>query len=124
MVLDEIYERFAKSSPATVMMRGILEHCLSDQRLNEIFEQTAQVQYTRELAFSTVVRLMSQVVTRIQPSVHAAYRQVAEDVQVSPRSLYGKLEQAVDGPLTESEFMKKSAELHLPPFSKELASLK
>jgi IS4 transposase len=92
MVLAEVYERFAKSSPAVVMMRGILEHCLSAQRLDAIFEDTAQVQYTRQLAFSSVVRLMSQVVTRIQPSVHAAYRQVAEDLAVSPRSLYGKLE--------------------------------
>jgi len=92
MVLDEVYEQFVKSSPAVVMMRGIMEHCLSAQRLDEIFEQTAEVQYTRQLAFSALVRLMSRVVTRIQPSVHAAYRLVAEDLGVSPRSLYGKLE--------------------------------
>lgn len=30
----------------------------------------------------------------------------------------------VVGPLSELEFAKKSAELHLPPFSKELGSLK
>lgn len=108
MVLDEVYQRFATSSPAAVMMRGILENCLSAQRLDDIFEQAAQVQYTRELAFSSVVRLMSQVVTRIQPSVHAAYRQVAEDLAVSPRSLYGKLEHLE--PAVSRALLRRTAE--------------
>jgi Transposase DDE domain len=108
MVLDEVYRRFVASSPAAVMMRGILENCLSAQRLDDIFEQAAQVQYTRELAFSSVVRLMSQVVTRIQPSVHAAYRQVAEDLAVSPRSLYGKLEHLE--PAVSKALLRRTAE--------------
>lgn len=90
MVLDEVYDRFAQDSPATVMMRAVLENCLSADRLDELFERTAEVQYTRELTFSTLVRLMSQVVTRVRPSMHAAYG--AAELDVSARSLYGKLQ--------------------------------
>lgn len=90
MVLSEVYDRFAQESPAAVMMRGILENCLSAERLDELFERTAEVQYTRELAFSTLVRLMSQVVTRVRPSMHAAHG--AAELDVSARSLYGKLQ--------------------------------
>ena len=91
-MLDEAFGLFVKAAPATVLIRGVLENIFSAQRLNGIFEDAAQVQYTRELAFSSVVRLMSQVVMRIQPSVHAAYKQQAEDLGVSAKCVYDKLD--------------------------------
>ena len=39
-----------------------------------LFERTATHQYTRELLFSSLVQLMSEVVLGVQPSVHAAYQ--------------------------------------------------
>jgi Transposase DDE domain len=91
-VLDEAFDLFVKAAPATVLIRGVLENIFSAQRLNALFEETAQVQYTRDLAFSSVVRLMSQVVMRIRPSVHAAYRQQADQLGVSPKCVYDKLD--------------------------------
>lgn len=72
MLLGQVFERFVQESPVSVMVRGLLEKFLCPQKLDELFEQSAKAQYTRELLFSTVVDLMSQVVCGIRPSVHAA----------------------------------------------------
>ena len=53
MVLDDIFERFAQQSPVAVMARAALEHALSPQAIDALFEQTAQRQYTRTLLFSS-----------------------------------------------------------------------
>ena len=89
---EEAFGLFVKAAPATVMIRGVLENIFSPARLNAIFADAAQVQYTRDLAFSSVVRLMSQVVMRIQPSVHAAYKQQAEELGVTAKCVYNKLD--------------------------------
>jgi len=91
IMLDEAFDLFAKAAPATVMIRAVLENILSTNRLNAIFEDMAKVQYTRELAFSSVVRLMSQVVMRIRPSVHAAYREQVKELDITAKSVYDKL---------------------------------
>ena len=41
MVLDDIFERFAQQSPVTVMARAALEHALSPQAIDALFERTA-----------------------------------------------------------------------------------
>ena len=74
MLLGEMFERFVEQSPVTVMVRGILEKVLVPEKLDELFEKTAKVQYSRELLFSSVVNLMSLVVCGIRPSVNAAYK--------------------------------------------------
>jgi hypothetical protein len=91
MLLSEIFERFIEQSPITVMVRGLLEKALAPEKLDELFERTAKVQYTRELLFSEVVNLMSLVVCGIRPSVNAAYRAKAQEIGVSRTALYDKL---------------------------------
>jgi len=107
LMLDKAFDLFVKAAPATVLIRGILENIFAAARLNTIFDEAAQVQYTRELAFSSVVRLMSQVVMRIQPSVHAAYKQQAAELRVSAKCVYGKL----DGiePRVSQELLRRTA---------------
>lgn len=97
MVLDDIFERFAQQSPVTVMARAALEHALSPQAIDALFEQTAQRQYTRTLLFSSVVDLMGTVVAKIQPAVNSAYRAKAEALGVSLRAVYDKLERLEPG---------------------------
>jgi len=97
MVLDDIFERFAQQSPITVMARAALEHALSPQAIDTLFEQTAQRQYTRTLLFSSVVDLMGSVVSGIQPAVNAAYRAKAEALGVSLRAVYDKLDRTEPG---------------------------
>lgn len=91
MVLGEVFSRFATESPVSVMVRGLMEHVLSPEKINAVFARTARVQYERELLFSTVVDLMSHVVCGIHPSVHAAYQAEKEEIAVSITALYDKL---------------------------------
>ncbi len=46
MLLGEIFERFVEQSPVTVMVRGVLEKVIAPEKLDELFEKTAKVQYT------------------------------------------------------------------------------
>lgn len=91
MLLGQVFERFVKESPVSVMIRGLLEKALSPQILDELFERSAKTQYTRELLFSTVVNLMSLVVCGVHPSVHAAHQASSEEIGVSVTSVYNKI---------------------------------
>jgi len=73
-MLGKVFQRFVENSPLSVMVRGTLERVLGAEQLDAWYARTAQKQYTRTLLFSTVYDLLSQVVFRIKPSVHAAYR--------------------------------------------------
>lgn len=95
--MSPILERFAQRSALPVMARGALEHCLGAARLDEWFEQTAQTQYTRELLFSSLYGVMTQVVLGQQRSVHAATRAAGEAITVSVTSVYNKLQQVEPG---------------------------
>ena len=97
MVLDDLFERFARQSPVTVMARAALEHALSPQAIDALFEQTAQRQYTRTSLFSSVVDLMGAVVARVRPAVNAAYRAKAETLGVSLKAVYDKLDRTEPG---------------------------
>ena len=78
LTFGKVFKPFIEERPICVMARGILENLLNPERINGLFERTAEVQYTRELLFSSVVDLMGQVVLGVQPSVHAAYQAQAE----------------------------------------------
>lgn len=90
-MLAPIFDAFVQESPISVMMRGVMEHVFRPARLDELFERQANVQYTRELLFSSVVNLMSLVVCGIHPSVNAAYKAKAETMNVQRAALYQKL---------------------------------
>ncbi len=91
IALNPILERFAERTPIPVMARSVLERCLNAQQLDAWFETVAEDQYTRQLLFSTVFELMTEVVFRQQPSVNAAYQARSEDIGVSVTSVYNKL---------------------------------
>lgn len=91
MLVNDLLAEYAKKAPVPVMLRGILENVLAPQRLNSIFESKAEKQYTRNLTFAMIVDLMCRVVTRVQPSPHAAYRERAADFPVGERAVYDKI---------------------------------
>ena len=93
MVLDPIFDRFVADSPLSVMARATIEHALSAEALDALFERTADKQYTRELLFSTVVDLMSLVVCGTHPHVKAAFQAQVERIPVTLKSVYEKLQQ-------------------------------
>jgi Transposase DDE domain len=88
--MDEILQRFLDQAPIAVMVRATIARAVSHSVLDEIFEQHADAQYTRDLTFSTLAGLMGQVVFGTYPTINAAYRH-ARDVPVSVTSVYNKL---------------------------------
>ena len=86
MLFNAVYERFAAECPVSVMVRA-----LAPAPLDRLFADTAERQYTKELLFSTTVDVMTAVVCRIQPSVHAAYQAAGDRIGVSVKALYDKL---------------------------------
>ncbi|ATB36559.1 Mobile element protein [Cystobacter fuscus] len=90
VALNAIVERFTQRSPVTVMVRRTLEHALSSQWIDEVFEAQRDKQYTRELLFSSVVDLMGLVALGLRPSLHAA-AQSDPDLTVSLAALYDKV---------------------------------
>jgi IS4 transposase len=92
MLLEKIFAPFIQERPICVMARAVLERLLDAPRLDALFARTAQQQYTRELLFSSLVQLMSEVVLGVHPTVHAAYQANKEAIGVSTTALYNKLD--------------------------------
>lgn len=91
MVLSQLFERFTKVSPVSVMMRALFEHALNPQFVDELFQQHSERQKARRLLFSTLIDLLTLVVCRVRPSLHAAYQLRCEQVGVAVKSVYNKL---------------------------------
>lgn len=92
ILLEQVFSLFVKESPISVMMRGVIENALAAKAVDALFERVAVVQYTRELLFSSLVNLMSLVVCRVRPAVHAAYQAHKEALAVSVTAVYDKLD--------------------------------
>ena len=91
MSLGKVFEPFVEQRPICVMARGVLENLFNAERIDALFARTAEVQYTREWLFLSVVDLMGQVVLGVQPSVPAAYQAQAAQLGVSDQAVYDKL---------------------------------
>src|SRR3954468_238272 len=92
MILSDVFERFGQDAPLAVMAQGIMENALNPAILDQLFEDVARKQFTHKLLFSTVVDLMSVVVCRIRPSIHAAFQARAETVGATIDAVYDKLD--------------------------------
>ena len=112
MLLDTIFAPFVKERPICVMARAVLERLLDAPRLDDLFARTAERQYTRELMFSSLVQMMSEVVLGVHPSVHAAYKANQEALGVSTTALYNKLDRVETG--VAAALVRDSAELAEP----------
>lgn len=91
MRLAQVFDRFVQKAPAAVMIRAAMENILAPERLNQIFLDTAQRQYTRDLAFSAVATLMSEVVMRSRPTLYAAFRGYEDELPVKHKCVYNKV---------------------------------
>jgi hypothetical protein len=88
--MDEILQKFLAKTPIAVMARATLARTMADSTLDDLFERHAESQYTRDLTFGALIRLMTQVVFCTYPSVNAAY-QKNDEIPVSITSVYNKL---------------------------------
>ncbi|WP_006787666.1 transposase [Thiorhodospira sibirica] len=73
------------------MIRALFERCLDPVKLDAWFDANSEQQYTRNLLFSSLFRLMTKVVLRQQTSIYAAYPADKESIPVSVTSVYNKL---------------------------------
>src|SRR5215831_4474397 len=112
MLLDTIFAPFVQERPVCVMARASLERLLDAQRLDALFARTAERQYTRELLFSSLVQLMSEVVLGVHPTVHAAYQANKGSIGVSTTALYNKLDRVETG--VSAALVRDSAALAEP----------
>ena len=80
MILSDVFERFSQDAPLSVMAQEIMENVLNPQILDQLFDDVAEKQFTNKLLISTIADLMSLVVCRIRPSIHAAFQARAETV--------------------------------------------
>ena len=112
MLLDTIFAPFIKERPICVMARAVLERLLDASRIDDLFARTAQQQYTRELLFSSLVQLMSEVVLGVHPTVHAAYQANKANIGVSTTALYNKLDRVETG--VSAALVRDSAALAEP----------
>ena len=91
MWFSPIFERFVEKSPVTVIVRALMEVVLSEAKLDKLFEKTAQTGYTRELLFSTLVKMMTLVVCSVRQSIGAVYKAMSDEIGVSKTAVYDKL---------------------------------
>jgi IS4 transposase len=91
MILGKVFARFARKSPVTVMLRGVLEHALPKWRIDELFRKHALRQREDELLFSSVVNVLALAVAGMRKSVNSAYESCADELTVSVHALYDKL---------------------------------
>lgn len=115
MLLKQLVQPYVEQRPYCVLVRAALERMLSPSRLNQVFREHAVQQYERELMFSSLVEVMAQVVTRIEPSVLASYRTLKKELGVSDEAVYQKLrnvETAVSEAMVRDSFVVAQCVLH------------
>ncbi len=92
MISTDVFVQFVEDSPVCVMVQTLLENALSPTTVDMLFEQHAELQYTRTLLFSDIVNLMSVVVCGIRPSINSAFKKVAPSLGVTRKAVYDKID--------------------------------
>jgi IS4 transposase len=81
--------------PLGVLVRGTMEWLLDEATLEQLFQEHAPQQYTRELTITALVGLLIQVSAGLRASVFAAFKadqaSSAPTITTSYQALYGKL---------------------------------
>ena len=73
MVLPAILNPFVEGAPAAVMTRIALDWIIDGTPLDELFDEVAAGQYTRELTLTHFVQVMLDVASGHRPSPRAAF---------------------------------------------------
>lgn len=91
MVLPAILNPFVKDAPAAVMTRIALDWIIDGTPLDELFEEVAGDQYTRELTLTHFVQVMLDVASGNRPSPRAAFLRRDLALIASISAFYRKL---------------------------------
>ncbi|MDR2761265.1 MAG: IS4 family transposase [Planctomycetaceae bacterium] len=88
---DRIFERYETKGTFAVLVRTVLQRLMPSDKLNQVFEESRNKQYHRTLAFSTCMEIMFGVVLGTHQSVNDSYLDIQDEVPVSLKSVYNKL---------------------------------
>jgi hypothetical protein len=91
LVLPAILNPFVKGAPAAVMTRIALDWIIDGTPLDELFEEVAENQYTRELTLTHFVQVMLDVASGNRPSPRAAFLRRDLELVASVSAFYRKL---------------------------------
>lgn len=100
---------FVRDAPLPVMVRSCLEWMLKKAMLEELFEETAQEQYTRELTLSFLVDCVLDVACGIQHSALKALYAHRDQMRATTQAFYAKLRRME--PQISAAVVKQFAEL-------------
>ena len=91
MVLPAILNPFIEGAPAAVMTRIALDWIVDGTPLDELFDEVAEDQYTRELTLTHFVQVMLDVASGHRPSPRAAFLRRDLPLVASLSAFYRKL---------------------------------
>lgn len=91
MATAEIIKLFEEKRPVAVMAEMALERLLAPEELDGLFVHVAQEQYQRSLLFSSLSKLMSNIVLCREKSINAAYLKMQKELGASLNAVYTKL---------------------------------
>src|SRR5205814_1921183 len=91
LVLPAILNPFVEGAPAAVMTRIAMDWIIDGTPLDELFDEVAEEQYTRELTLTHFVRVMLDVARGHRPSPRAAYLRRQLPLVASLSAFYRKL---------------------------------
>jgi len=90
-MLPQAFDAFIQKRPIGVMAQAVLENFFQPERLDALFERTAQRQYQRTLLFSSVIELMQSSCWGLSVGVCGlSHRRHA--IGVSDEAVYNKLD--------------------------------
>lgn len=110
MLLGKRFDAFIEASPVSVMIRGTLERVLDPEKLDQVFEDNAVRQYTREITFAQCGEILSDVVFRVSPCVGAWYQAHPGELSVTRQAVYDKLRN-IELPISAALVRHSDAEL-------------
>jgi hypothetical protein len=84
-------DSFILRAPLPVLVRSCLEWLTDAELLKQLFDATAEEQYTREITLDFMANLMLDVACGIEPSAGAALKTYRDEIDVSRQAFYGKL---------------------------------
>ena len=91
MKLPAILNPFVEGAPAAVMTRIALDWIIDGTPFDDLFDEVAEGQYTRELTLNHLVEVMLDVASGYRPSPRAAYVRRNLELVASLSAFYRKL---------------------------------
>jgi hypothetical protein len=119
MMQGQIFQKFAKESPLTVMVRAILETIFPVNQFDQIFPKTADKLQFRESLFSAIVDLMD-LVGQIHPKMHVISQTPHNDLKTILNAFYQKPKRIK--PNVPAGWVKQTAD-HLDPVVHKLGRI-